>query len=136
MARLLASVLAVAFLIPSSLSAESLRAAADRLAIRAAQQPRSASTAVNPYKVPALSLMAGGAALLVIGLAQDRGAEVSASGSAVSVTEKGGSKTALTVLGASAAGAGAFLWFWGEQKRKAGPRLQLGPHGVAIAVRF
>lgn len=130
--RVLASVLAVALLCPSAASAQSLRAAAKGLPVPALQSQAAPGT--NPYKTPALALIGGGAALLVLGLAQDRGVEVNATGT--SVTEKGGSKTALTVLGVTAALAGTGLWFWGEQKKKAGPRVQIGPGSVRVQLRF
>lgn len=115
--RLLASLLVIC-LLPASAFAESLRAAAERAVLRIEGAAQVQPAGRNPYKTPALALMAGGGALLLIGLLQDRGAEVNTSGSSVSVTEKGGSKTTLTALGAAAGAGGAFLWFWGENKKK------------------
>lgn len=120
-----------------SLSAETLRAAIDRHTESFAAQ--SVSPARNPYKTPALGLLAGGGALLILGIAQDRGVEVgtNASGTAVSAKETGGSKTALTTIGALAVASGAGLYFWGEQKKNR-PQVSLTPRGVSakVAVRF
>lgn len=129
--RLSALVLVLTFL-PTTAAAQSLMASAEREAKKIALQ---ATPAKNPYKVPAIALMAGGAGLLVIGLMQDRGAEVESGSSGVSVTEKGGSKTALTVLGIAAAGAGAGLWFWGENKKNR-PNISMTPSKFQIGFRF
>ncbi len=129
--RLTVIVLLVAFL-PTSAAAQSLMASADREAKKVALQ---ATPAKNPYKVPAIALMAGGGGLLLLGLMQDRGAEVESGSAGVSVTEKGGSKTALTVLGVLAAGSGAGLWFWGENKKNR-PNISMTPSGVRVGFRF
>jgi hypothetical protein len=122
-------------LLPATAFGQSLRTAADREGRRLAESQLSPQA--NPYKVPSIALIGGGAALLVIGLTQDRGAEVGigGDGTSVSVTEKGGSKTALTVLGASAIGGGTLLWFLGES-RKAAPKVSVTPGGIRIEKRF
>jgi hypothetical protein len=136
MPKRLLALLLISALFPVSVSAQSIQRAIDRSGARIAQQTNAAA-ARNPYKTPAIVLMAGGAGLLVIGLAQDRGAEVNTSGASVSVTEKGGSKTALTALGLAAAGGGAFLWFWGErQKHKISPSVSATPLGAAMNLHF
>lgn len=116
MLRRLSVAILVLSLLPTSAAAQSLRAALDREVKAIAEQSIPAANQ-NPYKTPAIALMAGGAGLLVLGLTQDRGAEVSTGGSSVSVKETGGSKTTLTVLGAAAAASGVGLWFWGENKK-------------------
>lgn len=117
---------------PASAAAQSLMASVEREAKKVAFQ---ITPAKNPYKVPAIALMAGGAGLLMLGLMQDRGAEVESGSTGVTVTEKGGSKTALTVLGIAAAGAGAGLWFWGENKKNR-PNISMTPSRVQIGFRF
>lgn len=106
---------------------------AKRLATQAAVQTPSRG---NPYKKPAIGLLAGGAALLVAGLVQNRGAEVSSNaiGTSVSVNETGGSKTALEVLGVCAMGGGAGLWFWGENKQTH-PEAVFGLGGLKLQMR-
>ncbi len=117
--RLLSFTLIIGF-VPVPAFADLRASIAEQAALAAAQQTASAPKG-NPYKTPALVLMAGGAGLLVLGLLQDRGAEVSTSAQGVAVKETGGSKTALTVLGVTAGAGGAALWFLGENKRKALP---------------
>lgn len=118
--RLVPGVLVVSLLFPASAFAD-LRDSIDRQAALLVEQQGTAARKPNPYKTPAMVMVAGGAGLLVLGLMQDRGAEVSTNrtGTAVSVQEKGGSKTALTVLGVLAAGGGVGLWAFGETKRSA-----------------
>lgn len=119
-------------LLPVSAFAD-LRASIAEQAVRAAAQQTSATQRINPYKVPALGLMAGGAGLLVVGLLQDRGAEVSTSGTSVAVRETGGSKTALMTLGVGAGAGGALLWFLGENRKNAAPSVWWS--GSAAGVR-
>lgn len=118
--RLVPGVLVVSLLFPAFTFAN-LRESIDRHAANLVEQQGAAARKPNPYKTPAMVMIAGGAGLLVLGLIQDRGAEVSTNrtGTAVSVQEKGGSKTALTVLGVLAAGGGVGLWAFGETKRSA-----------------
>lgn len=134
MVRRLSVAVLVLSLLPTSAAAQSLRSALDREAKAIAAQATPVVTK-NPYKTPAIALMAGGAGLLVLGLMQDRGAEVSTGGSGVSVKETGGSKTALTVLGVAAAASGAGLWFWGE-KKKASPAISLTPRTIGVRFSF
>jgi hypothetical protein len=117
--RLVPGVLVVSLLSPASAFAN-LRESIDREAARFVEQ-QAATRNPNPYKKTSLVLMGAGAGLLVLGLVQDRGAEVSTNrtGTAVTVQEKGGSKTALTVLGILTAGGGAALYAIGESKRSA-----------------
>ena len=113
-----------------------LRDSVGQQATLAAQQQTASAPATHPYKKPAMVLMAGGAGLLVLGLLQERGAEVSTnqSGTAVSVKETGGSKTALTALGVAAGGGGAVLWFLGNNKRNASPfRIWWSPSGAGFS---
>jgi hypothetical protein len=135
MVRRLVLLTLVASLVPLPAFAD-LREAIAREAALAARQATPTLRA-NPYKTPAIALMVGGAGILVLGLLQERGAEVStvgtAAGAAVSVTEKGGSKTTLTVLGAVAGASGAALWFLGENKRNAAPsRIWWSPSAAGI----
>lgn len=137
--RILPAVLTLSLIVPTPAMA-SLRESAERHArITAAEQP-AASRPANPYKTPALVLLGGGGALLLLGLMQDRGAEVSSTALGnVSVKEKGGSKTALTVLGVAAIGGGGALWFMGEGKRKPAPFRLWGSRssvGVSGSVGF
>lgn len=137
--RRIASVLILALVAPSTnalagpLGDAAARAGRD-LAARQAPAP-----ARNPYKMGSIALMGGGAALLVIGLLQERGAEVGTnfSGTSITVTEKGGSKTALIALGASAIGGGVALYAWGENK-KVRPQLRGDRSGLSLsaAIRF
>ena len=134
--RLVPGVLILSLLFPASAFAN-LRESIDREAARSAAEQAAAVKQPNPYKTPAMVLLAAGGGLLVLGLVQDRGAEVSTNrtGTAVTVEEKGGSKTALTVLGVLAAGGGATLWAIGETKRSAqfgvwGSPSQLGIRGT------
>lgn len=134
--RVVAALVIVSFAVPSSVMAQSLRAAAVRKASDVASQ--NSTVADNPYKTPALVLMAGGAGLLVIGLMQERGvkAEGDIFDDEFAVKETGGSKTALIVLGAAAAASGAGLWFWGENKKNARADAAFTPAGVRLRVRF
>lgn len=131
--RIVLGALIVSLVLPASALA-SIRESADRQATAFAQQ-QAAARKENPYKKTSLVLMAAGGGLLLLGLIQDRGAEVSTSNTSVSVKEKGGSKTALTVLGVVAAGGGAALYAVGESKRSAqfgiwGSPLQIGVRSV------
>lgn len=118
--RLVPGVLVVSLLFPASAFAN-LRDSIDRQAALFAERQGAAARNPNPYKTTSMVLIAGGVGLLVLGLMQDRGAEVSTNrtGTSVNVEEKGGSKTALTVLGVLAAGSGVGLWAFGETKRSA-----------------
>lgn len=135
MVRRLSVAVLVLSLLPTSAAAQSLTAALNREAKAIAERSTQPVANKNPYKTPAIALMAGGAGLLVLGLMQDRGAEVSTGGSNVSVKETGGSKTALTVLGAAAAASGVGLWFWGENK-KARPAISFTPTKFQVGFRF
>lgn len=131
--RILPSVLVFSLTIPVPAFAN-LRESIDRHAASAAEQAAAPTRNDNPYKMPALILTAGGAGLLVLGLIQDRGAEVSTNrtGTAVNVQEKGGSKTALTVLGVIAMGSGVGLWAVGETKRSAQFGIWGSPASVGV----
>ena len=122
MVRRLFPLALIVCLVPGTAFAD-LRSSITEQAALAAQQQAAPATAPNPYKTPAIGLMAAGAGLLVWGLAQDRGAEVSTNqtGTSVSVRETGGSKTALISLGLGAGAGGALLWFLGENKRQSLP---------------
>lgn len=134
--RAVAALVVVTFAIPSTAAAQSLRASAARKASELASQ--SASVASNPYKMPALALMAGGAGLLLVGLMQERGVKTEGDiwDGQVAVKETGGSKTALMVLGTAAAASGAGLWFWGENKKGPHADASLSPTGLRLRVRF
>lgn len=134
-AKLVIHCLTLSLILPTAVAAQSIEAAAARAATNLAAQ--SQAPAQNPYKLPALGLMAGGAGLLILGLMQERG--VKAEGDIFednfTVKETGGSKTALTVLGVVAAGAGAGLWFWGEDKKNR-PSISMTPSRIQIGFRF
>lgn len=134
--RVLAALVIVIFAIPSPAMAQSLRASADRKASELALQNTNAAS--NPYKTPAIALMAGGAGLLLIGLMQERGVRTEGDifGGNIAVKETGGSKTALVVLGTVAAASGAGLWFWGENKKGGRADAALTPTGLRLRVRF
>ena len=131
----------ISSLVPTAGFAQSLTKAVATEAAKLAQA--QAPPKPNPYKTQSWVLIGGGAALLVLGLAQDRGAEVSVNpfGTTASVKETGGSKTALTVLGLATMAGGGFLYWRGEQKRKNPsimPFVRVKPEGLLIgsAVRF
>ena len=133
MIRRLVPLILIICLVPVSAYAD-LRESIAKQATLAAQQQAASPLPANPYKTPALALMAGGGGLLVLGLLQERGAEVSSVGSSVSVKETGGSKTALMGLGVAAGAGGAVMWFLGENKRKASPsRVWLSPRGAGFS---
>ena len=132
MLRRLLSLTLIVGLVPVSAFADIRTSIAEQAALAAAQQTTS-SPRVNPYKTPAIGLMAGGAGLLILGLLQDRGAEVSTAGTTVSVKEKGGSKTALTALGVLAGAGGATLWFLGEKKKALPSQLWFSPSGAGFS---
>jgi hypothetical protein len=126
-------------LLSCSVSAQTLAAAISTEASRLAQAP--SAVAPNPNKKMALALMAGGAALLVIGLSESRGvqATTNSNGTAATVSETGGSKTALEVLGVLTAAGGGFLYWQGEQKRKPrtiGPAVRVSGTGVVVGTRL
>lgn len=133
--RLVLGVLVLSLVLPASAVAN-LRDSIDRQAALVAERQSAAARKPNPYKTTSMVMIGAGAGLLLLGLLQDRGAEVSTNrtGTAVSVEEKGGSKTALTVLGVLAAGGGVGLWAFGETKRSAqfgvwGSPSQIGVRG-------
>lgn len=133
--RVIATVLVLLLAVPTIVTGQTLQSAAIREASKVATQP--AQVGPNPYKIPAIALMAGGAGLLILGLAQERGvrAEGDIFNDTFEVKETGGSKTALTVLGVLAAGSGVGLWFWGEGKKNR-PNISMTPTKVQIGFRF
>jgi len=127
--------MALCFATPTVVAGQTMRAAAIREASRVAAQ--SAYVGSNPYKIPAIALMAGGAGLVILGLAQERGvrAEGDIFNDTFEVKETGGSKTALTMLGVLAAGSGVGLWFWGESKKNR-TNISMTRSSFQIAFRF
>ena len=137
--RSLAS-LTILSLLSCSVSAQTLADAVGREARRQTPAP-AARASENPHKKMALGLMVGGAALLVVGLAQDRGVKATTNnaGTTTSVSETGGSKTALEVLGIAMAAGGGFLYWQGEQKRRhpmLAPTVRVSRDSVRIGTRF
>lgn len=133
--RVIATVMALSFATPTLVAGQTIQAAAIREASKVANQP--AKVGSNPYRTPAIALMAGGTGLLILGLAQERGVKTEGDifNDTFEVKETGGSKTALIVLGVLAAGSGAGLWFWGEDKKNGG-RLSIGPTSVSVRFAF
>jgi hypothetical protein len=124
-------------LFSGSLSAQSLSAVAQREVSRLAQAKPATPPATNPNKKAAFGLMAGGAALFVIGLSESRGVQATTAGTTATVSETGGSKTALEVLGVLAAAGGGFLYWRGEQKRHPaiGPSVRVSSSRVLMGAR-
>lgn len=137
--RLVVTFLVVA-LTPLPAFAGSLRDSIKAEAEKAAQTAPAPALKPNPYKMPALALIGGGAVVMILGLTQEKGVEVSGTGLNARVSEKGSSKTALTILGASAMAGGGFVYWMGEQKRRPSitPGFRVWPTGAALSsvVRF
>ena len=137
--RRVAMLLVMSLLLPSSTAwAGPLTDAANRAGRELASSPQ-ATGPKNPYRMGSFVLMGAGAGLLLIGLLQDRGAEVgtNATGTSVTVTEKGGSKTAFILIGGAAIAGGAGLYVFGETKKKSiGPLIQFTRSGVTAGVNI
>lgn len=135
--RKIAAILVLSLLVPTGTAiAGPIKDAATRAGRDMAVQPVAEK---NPYRTGSLILIGGGAALLVLGLMQERGVEVGGDvfDGSVSAKETGGSKTALTFLGGAAIAGGIGLYFWGENKKNAvRPQISANRNGVAVSASF
>lgn len=129
----------LAILLPASHArasdfADSIARATGRAA-NASEQARSAARGENPYLVPGLVLVGGGATLALWGLLSTTGVECTSDPLAINVKCDTTSNKGLTFAGLGAAGVGAILLWRGEQQRHQ-PEIVVQRGKVAVAQRF
>lgn len=111
-----------------------LKSSMRRAAVEAAQTAPRQAPAENPYKVGALALMIGGAAIAVYGFTHTNGAEISSNTTGTSVGVKETKSTGIGFVGLGVAGLGAVMYGMGE-KKKAHPEVSFGRHFAAVGAR-
>ena len=134
----LALAIALGILLPATqVRANDFSDSIKREAERAAQQSnRPAARGDNPYMLPGVILIGGGATLMLFGFLDTTSVTCTDKGGATSINVScdSGHNNGLIVAGLAAMGAGGFLLWKGENGRS--PELVTGPGRVAIRKRI
>jgi len=94
-------------------------------------RPNAAGNDDNPYFLPSMIIMGGGALVALYGMTHDTGAECSGIGA--SSFSCGTTKSKTTIFtGVGMIGAGAYLYYKGKQRQNRSPQVVFGPGAIGV----
>jgi len=94
-------------------------------------RPNAAGNDDNPYFLPSMIIMGGGAVVALYGMTHDTGAKCSG---AIGVSISCGTTKSKTTIftGIGMIGAGAYLYYKGKQRQNRSPQILFGPGAIGV----